>query len=125
MNCPKCDAEIGNASYCGCGWKRSRVQRFEETTPRVTCGFEPCEYLAKVRIKTARGWLNVCVGHYEKYYFAQAQDACAKLGLTTVDERRAYVRGAMKNLVKKWTPDYNAREPGEDEEYKHVAECPL
>ena len=72
-----------------------------------------CGYDAKVKIKTERGWSNLCIKHYDDYYLDQAQATCKRLGLDTVEQQREYVRNAVRKLVNKWTPVYQ-REPGED-----------
>lgn len=114
--CVKCGSEIGTANYCGCGWKRSKATKNE---PRqfIQCAHMACNTSAIVKIKTPTGWANFCEPHYGDYYLNQAEETCRKLGLTTTAEKRLWVRGAVKKLVAKWTPDYNRpRDPGDDDE---------
>lgn len=118
MECPKCRAEIGNADYCGCGWKKPKKQEYQEPL-RVECAHESCQHRAIVKIQTITGWANLCNFHYQEHYRLQALDYCSALGLHTTEQRKAWMKGAIRKLAEKWKPDYQ-REPGEDEEYMHT-----
>ena len=111
--CPKCNSEIADASYCGCGWRRAKAQVQDDPRPFVACAHDDCRYRARAKVKTPLGWANLCADHYEQKYLTEARTTCERLGLVTVDQRRAYVRAAMRKLAAKWEPVYQ-REPGED-----------
>ena len=82
------------------------------------CAHESCQHRAVVKIQTPTGWANLCMFHYDEHYRIGALDYCDALGLHTIEQRREWVRGEVKKLVAKWTPDYNRqREPGDDDEY--------
>lgn len=113
--CPKCASEIGNAGYCGCGWKPERkkettARTFDGAEHRVKCCHDECftEAFCKVRIKT--GWANFCQKHYDEHFLREAQTTCRKLGLITTSQKRAWVKERLKNVFKPM------REPGEDDE---------
>lgn len=108
--CPKCDAEIGSSSGCGCGWKRPGQQA--APAPIVPCTNRDCLTPATVRVKAPFGWATSCGKHYDDYHQTQADEACARLGLNTIEEKRAYVRAKMKALAAKWRAI-----PARDEEH--------
>ena len=112
--CPRCDAEIGNTAVaCRCGWKERAAKTKDEPVVFMQCAHMGCNISAICRVKTPTGWADFCLSHYEKFYTDKAYATCEKLGLFTVEQKRAWVREQMRALASKWRPNYN-REPGED-----------
>lgn len=111
-DCPKCKCEIGNASYCGCGWKKPKgsIGDRVDAAP-IPCARIGCETPATERVKTPSGWTNYCRKDADAYHRAGAEENCERLGLKTVAEMRAYVLGkvrieALRRIF---------REPGQDD----------
>lgn len=117
--CPKCDAEIGNAAYCGCGWKRQKARIEQPSVPSVDCAFDGCGNSAKVKILVKTGWANLCVNHYEDHFRRESQKTCNRLGLDTVEKKRKWVQENKRGL-KRFT-DAPMREPSEDLEEAEIA----
>ena len=121
MECPKCHAEISDATYCGCGWKKPKAKAVaEEPELLAECAYTACQTRAKVKIKVTTGWANLCIHHYEEHYRLKALETCKTLGLHTTEQRRAWVKAAVAKLAAKWRPGY-LRQPGEDLEESHEA----
>ena len=116
--CPQCKSEIGNATYCGCGWGKRGRNHEVPIERRCACGYEGCPHDAMCKIQTKTGWLNVCDDHYRIYHHAKAEAYCRERGLLTTEQKRAWLREEMRKLSDKMRPDYlkNSREPGDDEE---------
>jgi hypothetical protein len=116
--CPKCGSEVGNAGYCGCGWKRKAIVKGGDKPPEQTvkCCHDICFNDAKVKIKTHTGWANLCMRHYDDHYQKQSEEYCNALGLTTTEQRRAWVKQQINRLAKKYTRYVPKSEPGADYE---------
>lgn len=119
MECPKCEAEIGSASYCGCGWGRKKKADRGPEMPRVPCAFYSCARLSAARIKVmGNSWSNFCAEHYEEHFLRQAEETCLTLGLKTKEQKYKWVREKLKKGLFKRIPiePIAEREPGEDRE---------
>lgn len=89
--------------------KKQALQTIEETVP---C--ERCSLSAKVKIRTDR-WKNLCMGCYYKHHFHQSVDYCNAMGLTTTEQRIAWLKTHAKGITQRYTRNIPAtREPGED-----------
>lgn len=121
-HCPRCDALMESAaSSCLCGWKDRKQQRQEQSERvRIPCSDESCPDPAICRIVIGRVETPLCYAHYEAHFKNKALNTCNKLGLDTIEKRRAWVQENMGNLKAKFTPPYH-REPGEDEDYRRNA----
>ena len=114
-SCPRCDAEIGDTAVaCSCGW-RDRKAKDAPIEPPGPCGYEGCHLPAMCKLRTPTGWLNVCDNHYRIYFHSRAEKTCRDLGLTTIEQKRAWLRNAVSKLANKMRPNY-MREPGQDDE---------
>jgi len=113
-HCPRCDADIGDSAVaCRCGWKERAVKKQDEPAVFMQCAHMGCNTSAICRVKTPTGWADFCMMHYERFYEEKAHATSDRLGLFTVEQKRAWVREQMRTLAGKWRPNYN-REPGED-----------
>jgi hypothetical protein len=114
-NCPECDKTISAlATRCRCGWEAK-----EAKSNWIQCAFDGCGTKATLYQKHKAGWANICERHAMQIRQKEADEYCAKLGLKTVADKRAWL---LKNkLGVKRVPVM--REPGEDLE--EMAECPL
>ena len=115
MESPKCSTEIGNAAYCGCGWKRGKASHHDEPELLIECAHIACQQRAKVNIKTPTGRANLCIFHYDEHYRLKALDTCATLGLHTTEDRRAWAKQQLRSnpLFRNLERLYQT-EPGED-----------
>lgn len=104
MICPRCQTALHeNARYCGCGWKKFSRAGFDEPEQQqhVKCAHDACFLSAKVRIKTATGWANLCERHYEQHYATEALANLDKWGMERqADETRAEWTARMRRFVK-------------------------
>lgn len=69
--CPKCREALPiDAEACECGWSKAAkpISLGPQPKPHIDCGYAPCADPARIRVRTKRGWLNVCLGHYEHHY---------------------------------------------------------
>jgi CO/xanthine dehydrogenase Mo-binding subunit len=82
--CPRCDEPLNfGATACRCGWKARAKREPRQEKPReiVHCAHETCDVPAICRIKTATGWANFCLPHYDRYHEAEALKGLAAKGL--------------------------------------------
>ena len=110
--CPRCDADIGDSAVaCRCGWKeRGKTAKKDEFRQFMQCAHMGCNTSADVRLKTPTGWADFCRRHYDDFIQDRADAHCAKLGLHTVEQKKAWLRD--NKLTIKKVPI--TREPGED-----------
>ena len=99
MICPDCNGELApKATYCGCGWhKHTKLE--SEIKQRVPCANDDCRLDAILRLQTKTGWANFCEPCYTKYAKEQARISCEDKGLFTADQKRAWLKTAMKRLM--------------------------
>lgn len=106
MNCPDCKSEIGNSSYCGCGWKRQA--KSAEPRPFIPCAHMACGENALTYVMTKTGWANLCRYHYTQKALDEAEKRCYDLGLDTVQQKREWVKSNVKTMLANLRPDYGA-----------------
>jgi len=97
--CPKCDAEIHNSTYCGCGWKRPKGVQ-QETHQHMPCAHETCATCAIIRYKVKTGWADFCYTHYI-VEVRKEQDAQM--------DAKGYKRGYASNLAKTLAAQYSSK----------------
>lgn len=111
-DCPKCKSEIGNSTYCGCGW-RGRKQVAESSDELhanafVDCAHMDCRLPAMCKIQTKTGWANLCTKHYDQHYSDEAHASLDKYGLAKLPDEtntehiarmRVFVRKGIRRLV--------------------------
>lgn len=102
--CPKCESEIGNSSYCGCGWKKPAPQSYSNEPPRVKCCHDDCFVTAFCKIQTPTGWANFCESHYTQYFRDQAKANCDAKGLKTTAEKRAWLQKMCETIGNRGKP---------------------
>jgi hypothetical protein len=91
-DCPRCNEPLYSPNSCRCGWRaRVRQERHTAEAPAyVACAHEGCRESALCRIRTATGWANLCMPHYEQHYARIGDAATAAHGLDKhQDETRA------------------------------------
>ena len=88
MECPKCDAEIGRANYCGCGWKNKKPDA-KEPELLVECCRQGCPNRAKVKILVDAGWDNLCLDHYDQHWKREPQPIHKRGNWTELQARLA------------------------------------
>ena len=119
MECPKCEREIGPATYCGCGWKQSRKKEKapkDAPLPIVNCAHQDCIKPAIMREKTATGWANLCHFHMMQRSHDRAEKYCSDRGLDTLQKKKDFIRQCgLGKLVMKQI-ETAEREPGQDDE---------
>lgn len=79
--CPKCHGEIGNAKYCGCGWKEQPKRGEATPLPHIDCAHEMCGTPAIVKVQTKTGWATLCERHYLEHKNAEAKAWLVERGL--------------------------------------------
>jgi hypothetical protein len=90
--------------------RKTDVSQIEET---VLCC---CNLSAKVKIQTAAGWKNVCLGCYHKHHFQKSLDYCEALGLNDTASRIAWLKKHAAGITKRYTKYVPKSEPGVDYE---------
>jgi len=115
--CPRCDADLGDTALaCACGWKDRKFSKPSEPTVRIPCCSPTCVKFAICRLEIAGRIMPLCYDHYQAYFTEKAKETCRKLGLDTIDKRRAWVKHHLAHTLKRLTQ----REPGEDENFTYL-----
>ena len=77
----------------------ARKTLFEQSTAPagqcVICGNE-----ALIKQLTQAGLKNMCMDHYYQYHEARSKAYAKDMGLTTVDQMRAFVKSKARNVFK-------------------------
>lgn len=73
--------------------------------PQVDCCHQGCSNPAILKLKTNYGWANLCKKHYELYFTIRAEQTCQRLGLNSIEQRKAWVRENARNFVKRYQTD--------------------
>jgi len=82
----------------------------EPERPALSC--DRCVDPARVRVRTAAGWQNLCHKCDDRRIHAEGEDYCNTHGLDTLEKQKAYCRAMLKRGIAKSAP---AREPGQDD----------
>ena len=88
---------LGYRAYkCRCGWKEQAVS--ERSVSFVDCAHFGCDSAAKVNVKTATGFANLCMAHYDAHHLERAKSVLAGLGIETKDEQKSFWRNQVEIL---------------------------
>ena len=93
--------------------KRNPIDKTTAGPERPALPCERCVDPARVRVRTAAGWQNLCHKCNDRLIQAEAEDYCKAHGLDTLEKQKAYCRSRLKaGLIQSPPP----REPGDDDE---------
>ena len=111
-DCPKCKTEIGNSTYCGCGWRGRRHipdnAQDMHANAFVNCAHADCRLPAMCKIQTKDGWENLCWKHYDRHFADEAYASLDKYGLAKLpdetnkehtDRMRAFVKAGIRKMA--------------------------
>lgn len=68
MECERCKTEIGNATYCGCGWKRREEKTQSNSQFDHSLGYERCAWRAQGEQCRYPGTASLDMGAHARLY---------------------------------------------------------
>lgn len=96
MQCPKCSGEIGNSTYCGCGWRKGEKK---EPDPNFALGYQRCEWVSDgLRCKYPASLTHSTHGSGPWYCRLHFECGSASYGASVVQASRDYRHPTREEL---------------------------
>jgi hypothetical protein len=107
-DCPKCHSELGNATYCGCGWRRRsmREQFREREVNHHPLGYQQCEWESNGERCKFPGSMSTNT-HSGGPYFCRLHFACddPAYGSQVVEGSRDFHRETTQEAIDRLTAE--------------------